>query len=113
MHIILYAPPMSRVLTRQRPENPFVTGGIRPYGRAQDARRRVAHLAADGYTAIEIAEIEDVRAEHVERLLGENRVHEEGRACATRQALAATEAARHARALPPHILERHHRLAGK
>src|SRR5204862_5902193 len=37
------------------------------------AKRRVAHLAAEGYTAGEIAEVEGLTAEQVEQLLGDER----------------------------------------
>src|SRR5919202_2502477 len=62
--------PASRPCT----DNPFLKGvGIRPFGRPQAARRRVAHLAAEGYSAREIAHVEGIRAEHVEELLGDER----------------------------------------
>src|SRR5919202_5750831 len=66
---------MKRALaTRPCTDNPFLTGvGIRPFGRPQAARRRVAHLAAEGYSAREIAHVEGIRAEHVEELLGDEK----------------------------------------
>src|SRR5919202_6872226 len=61
--------PASRPCT----DNPFLKGvGIRPFGRPQAARRRVAHLAAEGYSAREIGEVEGIKAEHVEELLGDD-----------------------------------------
>src|SRR4051812_18703171 len=53
-------------MTRPRNDSPAQDGR-----RAQALRRRCAHLAAEGYAAREIAEVEGVGADHVEDLLGE------------------------------------------
>ena len=102
---------MRALTTRPCTDNPFLRGGggIRPEGRAQAARRRVAHLAADGYTAAEITEVEGIKVEHVEALLGELRL----RAEAEGERRAPGTAPDAPRGLPPHLRERHRRVMAK
>ena len=58
---------MSRLPLRSRDDAPPARGGRR----AQALRRRCAHLAAEGYAAREIAEVEGMEAGQVEDLLGD------------------------------------------
>ena len=64
---------MNRSPTRPRADDPFSRGGTRPAGQVLDAKRRVAHLAADGRAAAEIAAIEDVEPGQVDELLADAR----------------------------------------